>query len=623
MKKLSTIVVLLCLTVGLHAQQISKNRAHSHNDYSQNIPLFTAYYANAGSIEADVFFVDGKLIVSHDTAEIAEGRTLDSLYLKPLAHFFYKNHNQPYADPGLDLQLFVDIKADYQRVIPELVKELNAYPGVFNDPANKHVIKVVLSGETPDPSHYADYPEFVRFDGRPGVKYSEADLKRVAQISADISDYTTWTGKGTLTPQDSAKIQNIINAAHAYHKPFRFWATQDNPNTWIQLEKLGVDWLNTDHPQQLQDFLVNRPKLEYINPKPYAVYHPSYKSDGSTRKVKNIILLIGDGMGPAQIQAGQTTNHGRLNMTECHFSGFSQTASANSGTTDSAAGATAMACGEKTNNRYIGVDAQGKPLPSLPDLLSQYGIKNGIISVGDITDATPAAFYAHQLDRESSQLIAHDLLTSHVDILIGSNQKSFMNNADKQLMGKLAAKQYHLVTSLPDLKNVSDGKQLVLLKDSDTRPVKNGRGDMLRQSLNETIRLLSSNKKGFFIMAEGAQIDYGGHANDLPYIVTELHDFDKTVAEALKFADQDGETLVIVTADHETGGLSILDASATQNMVLGAFSTNDHTSVNVPVFAYGPHSQDFIGTYQNTEIFRKILKLMTEGGQKPKAKKKN
>lgn len=618
MKKLFFIALFTLLNIGLHAQQITANRAHSHNDYSQNIPLFTAYYANAGSIEADVFFVKGKLIVSHDTAGVAEGRTLDSLYLKPLAAFFHKNHNRPYADSTLNLQLFVDIKADYQRVIPELVRELNAYPGVFNDPANKHAINVVLSGETPEPPHYGDYPDFIRFDGRPGVNYSEMDLKRVAQISADISDYTDWTGKGTLTPKDSIKIQKVIDAAHAYHKPFRFWATQDNPNTWIQLEKLGVDWLNTDHPQQLQDFLVNRPKLEYINPKPYAVYQPTFKSDGSMRKVKNVILLIGDGMGPAQIQAGQTTNRGKLNMTECRFVGFSQTAAANSGTTDSAAGATAMASGEKTNNRYIGVDRNGKSIPNLPDLLSPYGIKNGIISVGDITDATPAAFYAHQLDRSSSRQIAHDLLTSRVDILIGSNQKSFFNNADKQLMSKLADQQYHLVISLPELKNLTAGKQLVLLKDSDTRPVKKGRGDMLRQSLNETIRMLSSNKNGFFIMAEGAQIDYGGHANDLPYVVTELHDFDKTVAEALKFADQDGETLVIITADHETGGLSLLDASTANNMVLGAFSTNDHTSVNVPVFAYGPHAQDFMGTYQNTEIFKKILKFMTEGKLKSK-----
>jgi alkaline phosphatase len=135
---------------------------------------------------------------------------------------------------------------------------------------------------------------------------------------------------------------------------------------------------------------------------------------------------------------------------------------------------------------------------------------------------------------------------------------------------------------------------------------------MLQISLQQTIKFLSANKKGFFIMAEGAQIDHGGHANDLPYIVTELHDFDKTVADALKFADEDGETLVIITADHETGGLSLLDASTQQGMVLGNFSTNDHTSINVPVYDYGPGSQNFNGTYQNTEIYHKILQLVSK-----------
>ena len=130
---------------------------------------------------------------------------------------------------------------------------------------------------------------------------------------------------------------------------------------------------------------------------------------------------------------------------------------------------------------------------------------------------------------------------------------------------------------------------------------------MLKISLLKTIALLSKNPKGFFIMAEGAQIDHGGHANDLPVAITEQHDFDRLVGEALKFADQDGETLVIVTADHETGGLSLLDASYKKGMVRGNFSTDDHTNIMVPVFAYGPGSENFIGVYSNTAIFKRII----------------
>ncbi|TWR29476.1 alkaline phosphatase [Mucilaginibacter pallidiroseus] len=569
-----------------------------------------AYYAGAGSIEADVYLLNGKLYVAHERKEIAGDRTLTDLYLKPLAALFKKNGNRPYADTAYKLQLVIDIKEDHEHVIPQLIKEIESYKQVFNNAANKNTVRLVLSGDMPAPGNFDNYPAYIYYDGRPYIKYTDAQRKQVAMISDDLGKYTQWNGKGTPTPTDSLKLRSLVNAAHNVHKPFRFWATQDSPNTWIELEKLGVDWINTDHPQLLHDFFVNRARLEYANPNPYPVYKPTYKSDGSNKKVKNIILLIGDGMGPAQIQAGLTANHGQLSMLQLKYIGLSQTRAANADNTDSAAGATAMASGQKTNNRYIGMDAQGKPLPNLPDLIAPLGIKSGIISSGDITDATPAAFYAHNIERSASTAIAADLLTANIDVLIGSNQKSFFNNPDQQLKAKIRLKGFNISTSLDQLQTGKPGKQLVLLADADTRPMKNGRGDMLQQSLKHTITLLASNKKGFFIMCEGAQIDYGGHANDLPYVITELHDFDKTVADAIKFADEDGQTLVIITADHETGGLTLLDASTKTGSVFGSFSTNDHTSVSVPVFAYGPHAQDFIGNYQNTEIFDRILSLL-------------
>lgn len=610
MRKTLSIVLVCLLHISVYAQSLNANRGHSHNDYHQNIPFLQAYYAGMGSIEADVFLLNGKLYVAHERKEIAEGRTLEQLYLKPLAALFAQNNGRPYADTAHYLQLVIDVKEDHEHVIPELLRELKSYQQVFNDPLNKHAVNIVISGDMPAPAQFDNYPSYIYFDGRPNIPYTKGQLKHIAMISDELSSYTKWNGKGTPAPADSAKLRGLINAAHAMHKPFRFWATQDSPNTWIELEKFGADWINTDHPQQLHDFMVNRDKLYYIKPMPYEVYKPAYQSDGSTKKVKNVIMLIGDGMGLAQIQAGLTANHGQLNIYQCRNIGFSQTKAANSDNTDSAAGATAMASGEKTNNRYIGMDVKGNPLPNLPDLFAKEGIKSGLISCGDITDATPAAFYAHALDRDSSQDIAADFAKSHVDVMIGSNQKSFYKNKNQSLISELQKKNYTLFNSLDAVKSVTNGKQLILLPDAETRPVYKGRGDMLKQSLVHTIDVLKSNKQGFFIMAEGAQIDYGGHANNLPYVITELHDFDKTVAEALKFADEDGETLVIITADHETGGLTLLDASTANGMVLGAFSTNDHTSINVPVFAYGPHSQDFRGTYQNTELFKKIKELL-------------
>ncbi|WP_262711151.1 alkaline phosphatase [Pedobacter frigidisoli] len=235
------------------------------------------------------------------------------------------------------------------------------------------------------------------------------------------------------------------------------------------------------------------------------------------------------------------------------------------------------------------------------------GFKSGVISVSDITDATPAAFYAHQTERSMTQEIAADLLTSHVDVFVGSKRKSFSDNKNTKLMDHLADRGYTYQKDLKGFVSSNAVKQLVLLDDSVTRRKLDGRGEMLNTSFLKTVELLSKNKNGFFIMAEGAQIDHGGHANDLPFAVTEQHDFDRLVGEALKFADQNGETLVIVTADHETGGLSLLDAAYKKGTVRGNFSTDDHTNIMVPVFAYGPGAADFIGVYPNTIIFSKII----------------
>ncbi|WP_316820983.1 alkaline phosphatase [Pedobacter gandavensis] len=605
------------------AQQhsLNYNAGHSHNDYHQNIPLLTAYYAGMGAIEADVFLKNGVLYVAHDPSEIKEGATLKALYLEPLAKFYRQNGNKPYADAKMKLQLVVDIKENHPAVLTQLIKDLAAYPEVFNASLSSNAIRLVISGDMPQAQDFGNYPAYFSFDGRPNVNYAPDQLKRIAMISDDLKHYTPWNGKGNPSPGDLSTLKKLIDAAHAQGKPFRFWGTQDSPNTWIVLERLGADWINTDQPGKLKDFYLHKDKLTYTNPKAYPVYSPEYKVDGLQKPVKNVILLIGDGMGLAQIHAGYIANHGQLNMSNIPHIGFSQTAAADAGNTDSAAGASAMAIGEKTNNRYIGVAADGRKLTNLVDTLAGYGIKSGILSVGDLTDATPAAFYAHQPDRSMSGEIAADLLQSKAEILLGSNQKSFLKNQDTQLMDKLKAQGFQLSTQVGDFFKATQGRQLVLLPDSATRPVKDGRGDLLKSSLQHTLTILSANKPGFFIMAEGAQIDYGGHVNDLPYVVTELHDFDKAVAAALQFADENKETLVIITADHETGGLTLLDASSEKGMITGSFSTNDHTNIMVPVFAYGPGSGAFMGTYQNHELFHKILKAMDLKAKKINVKK--
>ena len=584
---------------------------HSHNDYKQNIPFLRAYYANMESIEADIFLQQGKLMIAHTLEEIVAGQTLDSLYLRPAAAMYRKHGGHAFADPKKKLQLVIDIKENWPQVIPVLLRQLQAYGDVFDAHKNPDAVRIVLSGDTPPPAMFAKIHPMLFFDGRPHISYTDEQLKRIAMISDDIKNYTAWNGKGTPFAADKAKLIAVIERAHRQNKPFRFWATHDSPNTWIELRKMGVDLINTDQPEALNSFANSLPLTTYSLNNPAPVYRPSFKSDRSNRKVRNVILLIGDGMGLAQVKAGLSANHGNLNIANIAVVGLSRTEAANSGNTDSGAGGSAIATGKKANNATISVDTSGKPLAKIPDLLAPLGKLSGIISTGDVTDATPAVFYASQPDRSWPEQIARDFLTSHVSILAGGLPGPYRDARKRNgYASELNAKGYEVHYSLGNFLSSVKKRQVLFLPDSSLRPVKNGRGNTLQQMLRKTISLLNQNRKGFFIMAEGAQIDYGGHANDLPYVVTELLDFDKAVGEALRFADEDGETLVVVTADHETGGLSLLDANEKTGYVSGSFSTNDHTNIMVPVFAYGPHSDEFAGVYQNTELFYKITRLL-------------
>lgn len=588
-----------------------KTHGHSHNDYKQHVPFLQAYYAGMESIEADVFLLNNKLFVAHEKNEIKPGRTLDSLYLRPLAALLHENNQHPFADTNKRLQLVVDIKEDYKNVILAILEAIKPYPQVFNKAINPHAVQIVLSGDLPPATAFNEYSALLYFDGRPGRSYTTDQLARIAMISQDIKQYSPWNGKGTPTPKDKLQLQKVVKEAHNLGKPFRFWATHDSPNTWLELEKLGVDWINTDHPEDLKKYYDEVSSTTFTNATAIPIYQPTYEVDERDSPVHNVILLIGDGMGLAQIKAGLSANYGALSITNIRNVGLSQTEASNSDNTDSAAGATALSAGKKTNNRYVGADSNGTPLQTIPLLIKSYGIETALLSTGDATDATPASFYAAQTEREWSEKIAYDFLERSSAILLGGVPPWYKDEVKKNKYEALLKEQgYQVGHSLAAFKEEDGLKQVIFLPDSATRPVKEGRGLLLKESLEKSIALFRTHKKPFFIMAEGAQIDYGGHANDLSYVVTEMLDFDQAIAAALKFADEDKHTLVVITADHETGGLSLLDADQKNGYIRGNFSTNDHTNIPVPVFAYGPHSEIFKGVYQNTAIFEKIMHLL-------------
>ncbi len=574
--------------------------AHSHNDYEQKFPFESAYNAQFGSIEADVYAINDTLYVAHDRKDIDKSRTLSKLYFEPIAKLLNQNKGLIYKGSKQELQLLIDLKTAGDITIPVLERELRKFPALV---APNSPVKIVLSGSTPAPDQFYKYPDFIFFDGRTGVNYTSEQLKKVGLISQAFYKYSVWNGKGVLTDQDKAKVQKVISEVHQTGKKIRLWATPDQANAWKMLMNLGLDYINTDHVEDLGLYLKGREKAEFANPNPHTLYKPAYRNNDKLGKVKNVILLIGDGMGLAQIHAGLTANHGNLNLMQFLNIGFSKTASSDSYITDSAAGGTAMASGHKTRNRAIGVDSNFVSVPSLPEKLKIKNIKSAIISAGDITDATPASFYAHQPYRDYEKQITHDYLKSPVEILIGGGYQMFKKEG---VLDSLQSLGINTSGNWADLNTIKP--PFVLLKDK-VVSMEKGRGDFLTSSFLRSIELLKNEKNGFFMMAEGAQIDYGGHSNKVSYVATEMLDFDKLIGEAMKFADANGETLVIVTADHETGGLTLLDGNFNNGYVDGQFSTNDHTAIMVPVFAYGPHSLDFRGVYENTEIFTKIWRI--------------
>ena len=602
MMRLLTCLLLSVCTYACYAQGYTAASIFAHNDYVQPVPFHLAYSQGAGYIEADVFLVQNKLLVAHTDKEIDPRKTLEDLYLKPLNDQIGKNKGTAYADPKKTLTLMIDLKSEGITTLRQLVLELKKYPKLT---ATK-TLEVTVSGSMPDPARWKEFPAFIHFDGRPGIAYTPEQLNRVALISTSFTDQVKWNGKGILTAADRAKIEALQKEAHDKGKKLRFWAAPDFSNAWLVLMDLKTDILNTDHVTELNTFLKDLPRNTFHNETVHTLYKPKFPI-WKNFNPRNVILLIGDGTGLAQWYTGYTANHGQLNIFQMHDIGFSVTTSSDSYITDSAAGATAMATGRKTNNRFISVDSVGTPLPTIVEKLKPAGFRTALISAGDITDATPACFYAHQPERSMNEAIASDFMNSNNDILIGGGVRHFNQRKDgRNLLTELEGKGYAVATQFSALDNLK-GEKLIVLDDSAVVSKMKGRGDFLSKSLQKTLNVFSEGNKPFFVMAEAAQIDWGGHNNNIEYVAREVLDFDRAIGEAMKFVDENRETLLIITADHETGGLSLTGGDVSQGRILGNFSTNDHTGIMVPVFAYGPGAEWFRGVYQNTAIYQKML----------------
>ena len=366
-------------------------------------------------------------------------------------------------------------------------------------------------------------------------------------------------------------------------------------------------------------------------------------------QVKNVIYLIGDGMGFGAVSSLLLSEDSVTGFEQAPVIGLSETCSANNYVTDSPAGGTALACGIRTKNGYLGVDPEGKPLTSILRKAQAMGKRSGIVVNTVLTEATPAAFYAGVTSRSMSFDIAKQFTESGVDVAIGAGLEPFIKRPDSlDLTATLINKGYDVHLDWKTVLNTTSKKFVGILPMGDVhRRNESGNttagaadgaevclaaklaasseenGDTTRLSeptvylekaTAKALEVLSNdNRQGFFLMIESAIIDGYGHNNDSEGMIEEMKEFDNTLRQLVAYVNKHPETLLVVTADHETGGTGVsyksYEVGSTTPVQL-SFSTKGHTGTVVPVFAYGAGAEAFAGIMKNTDLPKKMEELM-------------
>lgn len=328
---------------------------------------------------------------------------------------------------------------------------------------------------------------------------------------------------------------------------------------------------------------------------------------------KNIIFIIGDGMGVPQVYASVVAEReDNSAFLRFPYSGFSRTYSRDKYRTDSSAGGTALSTGHKVDNYHVNWGPDAERYNTIYDDAIAHGLSTGFVVVSDAMDATPASTYGHVPYRKMYDTLTVQLAQSSHSVMIGGGYKYFLPENRKDSLSPLdtlAARGYTVVRTLDSTLSFQGDRLVALLYDGDplTQPQ---RGDVLRPASMKAIEMLSRNPNGFALMIEGSQIDWACHNNDSAYLRAELADFEQVLHAVLDWAENDGNTLVVVTADHETGGLILPDGDIQQGINNTRFYWGNHTGCMVPVFAYGPGAERFSGIQQNTDIPNKIRQLM-------------
>ena len=326
-------------------------------------------------------------------------------------------------------------------------------------------------------------------------------------------------------------------------------------------------------------------------------------------KAKNVIYMIGDGMALPQVFGTMLATGEDLAFCQFPYTGIIDTRSASNDITDSAAGGTALACDKKTKNGMVGMDPDTVAMESILDVLADHGKSTGIVVTCYSGHATPADFYAKVPNRKMYEDIAVQMAESDkLNVMIAGGRKHFDERKDslnllERMENELGWKIYD---TLMDIDTTC--MKYAVLADRGHMPVASERGDFLPEGVRTALKTLSQDEDGFFLMVEGSQIDFACHGHDSAWMVNETVDFSNAIQVALDYAKADGNTLVVVTADHETGGMTMIDPQGHYSNVTFNYSTGSHTCLPVMIYAYGPGAEMFTGWMQNCEIKGKILK---------------
>ena len=322
-----------------------------------------------------------------------------------------------------------------------------------------------------------------------------------------------------------------------------------------------------------------------------------------TNEVRNVIIMIGDGMGLEQVSCAWVLNHGKLNLDSFPYIGLSRTYCTNELITDSGAGGTALAIGQKTAYSCVGVAADSTEVPSVLVKAHELGKKTGVAVTCHFADATPCDFCCHNEYRYNQEDLIADYVECGVDYLAGGGLDWFttLRTDGRDITKEMAAAGYTVALTEDEL--MAAELPVIGILAPDNLPVAMERGDLYRHTVARGLDILSreSGDKGFVMMLEGSCIDDWLHGNDIEKGMEELLDFDRTIGDVLEWAAKDGHTLVVVTADHNTGALTLQDGNLEEGLIGVAFSSDSHNGIAVPVYAWGPGSDKFTGIKENGE----------------------